>query len=234
MDNELNTNQGRSVFNKNIAQILQENEKEVEHQGIKHLFNLSVEPHAEKRQLEELRYQRFVTTQELIMDRFSKLEGTVNKLEDLLEESNKVLRKTRFVEEKFWESKDFTKDDRVKKATYFAFFILLAVSVGILIPYFKSEKLVVMPPVQVAAKGTAPSPETIVTKGPEKLVTTSFVHMRNKPSTSGEKMNMIGPNQTVEKLSTKGPWVQVRVHDYANNKVQTGWIYSDYLVESKI
>jgi hypothetical protein len=230
MDNELSSSQGRSVFNKNISQILDENDKDLDHQGIKRLFNVSVAPSQEKYQLEELRYQRFVTAQELIMDRFSKLEGTVGKIENLLEENNKISRKTRFIEEKFWESKDFSKDDRVKKATYFAFFILLAVSVGMLIPYFKSEKLVIMPPPQALQKEVE---EKKVLKV-DKWVTTSFVYMRNKPTTSGEKMTMIGPNQTVEKLETKGPWMKVKVYDYAKDSTKTGWVYSDYLVQSKI
>ena len=58
--------------------------------------------------------------------------------------------------------------------------------------------------------------------------------MRNKPTTSGEKMTMIGPNQTVEKLETKGPWMKVKVYDYAKDSTKTGWVYSDYLVQSKI
>ncbi|MFZ9000311.1 MAG: SH3 domain-containing protein [Bacteriovoracaceae bacterium] len=230
MDNELNSRQEKSVFNKNISQILEDNEKDFDHQGIKRLFNVSVAPSKEKYQLEELRYQRFVTSQELIMDRFSKLEGTVGKIEELLEENNKISRKTKFIEEKFWESKDFSKDDRVKKATYFAFFILLAVSVGLLIPYFKSEKLVIMPPPSAVSK-QAPVEEAPVV---DKWVTTSFVHMRNKPSTTGKKLAMIGPNQTVEKLESKGPWIKVRVFDYTKNSSKTGWLYSDYLVKSKI
>lgn len=239
MDQELNSEQNSMFLKKKISEIIQDNEKDFNHTGINRLFNVSKEKSQEKYQLEELRYQRFMTAQELMMDRFSKLESNVAKIEGLLEDSQKTLRRTRFIEEKFWESKDFTHDDRVKKATYFAFFVLLAVAVGLLLPYFKSEKLVIvdnekiLTNMQTEQVVNKPVIEPAPVENKDIYVSTNWVHMRDTANPQGQKVYMLGPNQKVEKIDSKGEWFQIRLYDYVKKKSVKGWVFSEFLVKER-
>ena len=146
MDSEKNLDQGTKDHfkRKSLQDILEDNEVDFEHPELSKLLQQQQKHYPQKSQqqtqIEELRYQRFMATQELMMERFCKIERTVGKLAKRSQEHLDLSLASKFNEEQFWESKDFNRDDRVKKGTHIGFMVLLAIAVGLLVPYFESEK----------------------------------------------------------------------------------------------
>lgn len=194
-----------------------------------------------KRQLDEIRYQRFMACQELIIEKVNKLEYSLSKIEGLGQSSLDQLKQSRFIEENFWNEKSFDKDDRIKKATYFAFFVLLAVAVGMLIPYFKSEKLVLVNNDQTLQRLKDNTQKNIDVmndfkneKPKKSYVSAKFVNLRQDPSSTGRIIKTIGPNQLVELEKTEGDWMKIRHFDHVKKEWSEGWSFNEFFVPSNL
>lgn len=245
---------------KSLKDILNDNEVEFDHEGIRDLLNSKVESKVpeksnERMQIEELRYQRFISTQELLVERFNKIERSVEKIERMSKESLETTQRSAFTEEQFWESKDFNRDENVKKATFLGFFVLLAVTVGMLLPYWKSEKLVLVNNDQALkqlennseknlnkmeglVKGIGPSTASFSVhprshSAKEFLVSDKFVNIRVGPSRKEKSLFTLSPNVVIEKIAQKGGWVKIIFKDYVKGKTKTGWAWSELLQEIK-
>ena len=255
-------NQGNNLTDyfkrKSLKDILNDNEVDFDHQGIKALLdakppkpNFVPEKSHERLQIEELRYQRFMATQELLIERFNKIERSVDKIEKISKENLETTQRSAFTEEQFWESKDFNKDEKVKKATHLGFFVLLAVAVGMLLPYWKSEKLVLVNNDQALSALEKNSGENLnemekLVKGKAKskqnlkasprsygqkdfLVSDKFVNIRIRPSPKAKKLFTLSPNVVIEKIDQKGGWVKIIFKDYIKGKTKTGWAWLELL-----
>lgn len=245
---------------KSLKNILSDNEVEFDHEGIRDLLNSNNQSKVpdkshERMQIEELRYQRFMATQELLVERFNKIERSVEKIERMSKENLETTQRSAFTEEQFWETKDFNKDENVKKATFLGFFILLAIAVGMLLPYWKSEKLVLvnndqalkqlennseknLNKMEKLVKGQSFSkasfsvhPESNLSK--EFLVSDKFVNIRVGPGPKEKSLFTLSPNVVIEKIAQKGGWIKIVFKDYVKGKTKTGWAWSELLQEVK-
>jgi hypothetical protein len=207
-------------------------------------------------QLEELRYQRTLATQELLMEKFRKLERSVEKIEDLAKKNLQLNESSRFSEGEFWNDFDFVKDQRVKKATLVGFCTLLAIAIGLLLPYFKSEKLYLVNNDQalraledntkenyqkmehLLISNKMDSGESVINPSVEKiyydkeqtggfLVSNKYTNLRKRPSSSGDIIFVVPANFPVKLIEKNGDWFKISVKDYLENKDYLGWVFGE-------
>ena len=88
----------------------------------------------------ETGHQRIERSQEEMRQAFKRMEKDIDSIEKLAQESVRLFKEGQTKEDAYWEKLTDAKDDTSKKAITLGMGILLCVAVGLLLPYFKSQK----------------------------------------------------------------------------------------------
>ena len=84
---------------------------------------------------------RIERNQEEMRQAFKKMEKDIDCLEKLASENLRLFKESKVKDENYWKTLTDAKEDSSKKAITIGMGILLSIAVGILLPYFKSQKL---------------------------------------------------------------------------------------------
>ena len=141
-------------------------------------------------------------------------------------------------------SSEYLSSDSSKKAMTLGMGVLLAIAVGILLPYFKSEKLAfVDDPEEIVNllkhhQTESLNPSSLTTKKPyptsqkkdrhSYLVSMKYVNVRHEPSLNAKTILTIPPNQRVKLLKKFGGWRLISFFDHVKNQKVEGWAYYEF------
>ncbi|MDC0254648.1 SH3 domain-containing protein [Bacteriovoracales bacterium] len=191
-------------------------------------------------ELIESGHRRIERSQEDMRDRFKKMENNIDSIEKLTKEGLKVHIETKRKDEAYWEKLTNIKDDVSKKAINLGMGVMLAVAVGLLIPYFKSEKLALVDDpdfVKILTnwekghlQNQAPQPPVVTT---DYLVSLKFVNLRTEPKISSKSLTTLPPNKRVKILKKYGGWNLISYFDHVKNREVKGWAYHEYFTPEK-
>jgi hypothetical protein len=203
------------------------------------------DPFLSKRiELIESGHKRIEKSQEEMRHRFTKMEDNIDSIEKLTQKSLKTQFENRNKDTAYWEKLTNIKDDASKKAINIGMGILLAVAVGILIPYFKSEKLALVNDPDLAKiltnwekdqllKDQALGPLTNPLASKHFLISLKFVNLRTAPKLQSKTILTIPPNQRVRLLKKYGGWQFISFFDHVQNREVKGWAYHEFFKHEK-
>tara|TARA_Y100001954_G_scaffold48065_1_gene50538 strand:+ start:519 stop:1292 length:774 start_codon:yes stop_codon:yes gene_type:complete len=194
---------------------------------------------------------RIERNQEEMRQAFKKMEKDIDCLEKLASENLRLFKESKVKDENYWKTLTDAKEDSSKKAITIGMGILLSIAVGILLPYFKSQKLAfVDDPEEIvsllklhqnenektpSAQGFS-SEKNSFTAPKQKphnfLVSMKFVNIRKEPSLNSKTILTIPPNQRVKLLKKYGGWRFISFFDHVKSQKVEGWAYYEFFTSN--
>ena len=192
-------------------------------------------------------HQRIERAQEEMRQTFKKMEKDIDSIERLASENLKLFKESKTKDENYWKTLTDAKEDSSKKAMTIGMGVLLSIAVGLLLPYFKAQKLAfVDDPEEMVSllklhqnqnSNSQPTPSFAPNKAPLNtqkrvsknfLVSMKFVNIRKEPSLSSQTLLTIPPNQRVRLLRKYGGWRLISFFDHVKNQKVEGWAYYEF------
>ena len=194
---------------------------------------------------------RIERNQEEMRQTFKKMEKDIDSIEKLASENLKLFRESKAKDENYWKTLTNAKEDSSKKAITIGMGILLSIAVGILLPYFKSQKLAfVDDPEEIVSllklhqtQNVEASPGQVFKsektsfntkkQAPQNfLVSMKYVNIRKEPSLNSKMILTIPPNQRVELLKKYGGWRLITFFDHVKSQKVEGWAYNEFFTSN--
>ena len=193
---------------------------------------------------------RIERNQEEMRQTFKKMEKDINAIEKLASENLRLFKESKTKDENYRKTLTDAKEDSSKKAITIGMGILLSVAVGLLLPYFKSQKLAfVEDPEEVVSllkKQQLIQSQNVQSQPPQSfaldknsfkvqkpflqkfLVSMKYVNIRKEPSLNSKTILTIPPNQRVRLLKKYGGWRFISFFDHVKSQKVEGWAYYEF------
>jgi len=242
---EIETEKEREKGKESFIQPSQQYTNKLPVQSVPQNVLLYEDPLLSKRiEIIESGHQRIERSQEEMRQTFKKMERDIDSIEKLASESVRLFKESKTKEEVYWEKLTDAKEDNSKKAITLGMGILLAVAVGILLPYFKSQKLAFVDDpeeivnllklhqTQNVSSELVKSERAPLTSQKKVLknflVSLKYVNIRKEPSLNARTILTIPPNQRVQLLKKYGGWRLITFFDHVKNQKVEGWAYHEF------